>query len=359
MSHLSDLQARLADLKADGVLLSSEINQRYLTDFPFSDGYVLVTPRGGYLLTDPRYAEAAEAQAQAFTVLCTAPGQRMSELLLPVLKRDGITTLAIEEDDLSVAAFGRLRETLSPCRLIEGGSRSLTALRMVKTEEELSKIAEAQAITDAAFAHILKWLTPTVTEREVALELDWFMRQQGADGCAFDTIAVSGSSSSLPHGVPRNAPLERGFLTMDFGAKRDGYCSDMTRTVCIGKVSEEMRQVYQTVLAAQRAALDFLAEGVRCSEADAAARSLIEAAGYGAYFGHSLGHGVGLYIHESPSLSRKADPASTLCRGHVVTVEPGIYLPGRFGCRIEDMVAIGHDGVLRNFTGSPKELIEL
>ncbi len=359
MSHVSDLQAMLPSLGADGILLSSEINQRYLTDFHFSDGYVLVTAQGGYLLTDPRYAEAAEASVQDFAILCTVPGQKMSELLCPLLRQDQVTRLAIEEDALSYAAFGRLSVALSPCTLMEGGSHALTALRMVKTEEELTRIAAAQAITDAAFAHILEWITPSVTERELALELDWFMRRQGADGSAFDTIAVSGTASSLPHGEPRALPLQKGFLTMDFGAKRNGYCSDMTRTVCLGKATDEMKKVYATVLAAQRAALELLAEGVRCADADAAARTRIEAAGYGDFFGHSLGHGVGLYIHEAPSLSRRAAPDAVFCRGHVVTVEPGIYLPGHFGCRIEDMVAIDHHGALLNFTKSPKELIEL
>ena len=185
------------------------------------------------------------------------------------------------------------------------------------------------------------------------------MRQRGAEGVAFDTIAVSGSASSRPHGEPRDIPLQQGFLTMDFGAKRDGYCSDMTRTVVIGHADEEMKRVYQTVLNAQRAALDFLAEGVRCRDVDHAARQVITDAGYGAYFTHSLGHGIGMLVHEAPGFSRAADPSSLLCRGHVLSVEPGIYLEGRFGVRIEDMIAVEHDGTIRNFTKSPKELLEL
>ena len=260
---------------------------------------------------------------------------------------------------MSCAAYRIFEKAFENCTLLSGGSKILTSLRSVKTAEELERMARAQEITDRAFTHILSFLSPEVTEREVALELEFFMRRNGAEACAFSTIAVSGSASSLPHGVPRSCRLERGLLTMDFGARVEGYCSDMTRTVCIGKASEEEKTVYNTVLSAQRAALDFVAEGVSCREADAKARSVIEKAGYGPYFGHSLGHGVGMLVHESPSLSPKAPEDSVLKRGNVVTVEPGIYLEGRFGCRIEDMVAIDLDGSVRNFTKSPKELIEI
>ena len=209
----------------------------------------------------------------------------------------------------------------------------------------------------AAFAHILKFITPNMTEIEVALELEFFMRRMGSEGTAFDTIAVSGSASSLPHGVPRNVKLEKGFFTMDFGAKFDGYCSDMTRTVVIGKADADMKKLYNTVLSAQLAALDFIKEGINCKDADTVARDIINGAGYEGRFGHSLGHGVGMYIHEDPRLYSRAK--GTLKVGHVVTVEPGIYLAGKYGCRIEDMVAIDLDGKLLNFTKSPKEMMEL
>jgi len=181
----------------------------------------------------------------------------------------------------------------------------------------------------------------------------------GSEGVAFETIAVSGSASSLPHGVPRNVKLERGFLTMDFGAKRDGYCSDMTRTVVIGKADEDIKRLYNTVLQAQTAALDFIKEGVSCKEADTVARDIIDNAGYKGYFGHSLGHGVGMYIHESPRFSQAVAPDYKLQRGHIVTVEPGIYIEGLYGCRIEDMIGIMPDGSMYNFTHSRKDLIEL
>jgi Xaa-Pro aminopeptidase len=185
------------------------------------------------------------------------------------------------------------------------------------------------------------------------------MRRHGAEGVAFNTIAVSGAASSLPHGVPSDTKLRHGFLTMDFGAKYDGYCSDMTRTVVIGKADEDMKKVYNTVLSAQLAALDFIREGVSCLDADSTARNIIREAGFGACFGHSLGHGVGLFIHEAPNLSQRADEKSVLKRGNVVTVEPGIYIEGKYGCRIEDMIGIDLDGSVRNFTKSPKALIEI
>ena len=359
MTHLEQLREALGTVEADGILVSSEINQRYLTDFHFSDGYLLVTQTEAILLTDSRYIEAARASVKDFTPMLSLPGKTLRETLGELIGQFGITRLAIEDASLSCAAYKTFSEEWKDTTLLSGGSRLLTSLRSVKTEEELSRIARAQAITDEAFAHIRPLLSSKITEREVALELEYFMRKRGAEACAFSTIAVSGSASSLPHGVPRNVPLEKGFLTMDFGARVDGYCSDMTRTVSIGKATEDMKAVYSTVLQAQKAALSLIAEGVLCRDADRAARSVIEEAGFGKHFGHSLGHGVGMLVHESPSLSPKAPEGSRLVRGNVVTVEPGIYLEGRFGCRIEDMVAIDLDGSVRNFTKSPKELIEL
>jgi Xaa-Pro aminopeptidase len=216
----------------------------------------------------------------------------------------------------------------------------------------------AQDIADAAYAEVLKSLTPNMTEIEVAAELEYKMRGLGADGVSFGTIAVSGDASALPHGTPRGVKLKSGFLTMDFGAKYKGYCSDMTRTVCIGRADADMKKLYNTVLSAQLAALDFLREGVDCYEADKVARDIIDAnPEFKGAFGHSLGHSVGLLVHESPALSPKAK-GRALRAGEIVTVEPGIYLFGKYGCRIEDMVKIEQSGVY-NFTHSPKELVEI
>jgi Xaa-Pro aminopeptidase len=248
------------------------------------------------------------------------------------------------------------------CDGIEFGYLSDVCLahRKIKTEKEVGKIRKAQEITDKAFSHILGFINGDRTEIEVAAELEYFMRKNGASGLAFDTISVSGKNSSLPHGVPTTAKLTpNSFLTMDYGAKFQGYCSDMTRTVVLGKADEEMKRIYNTVLTAQKAALEAAHEGASCKGLDKIARDIIHGAGYEGCFGHSLGHGVGMFIHESPRLSFAAPDESVLTRGHVVTFEPGIYLAGKYGCRIEDMACIRPDGSFYNFTKSPKEMIEL
>jgi len=232
----------------------------------------------------------------------------------------------------------------------------IESLREIKTLEEMKNIQAAQNITDLAFSHLLKMLTPNMTEIEVAVELEYAMRRLGADGFAFDTIAVSGDASALPHGKPRSEKLRTGFLTMDFGAKLNGYCSDMTRTIVIGRADSEMKKIYNTVLSAQTEAIKYLREGADAGEADKVARDIIDRDYKGA-FGHALGHSVGLYIHEEPRLSKRC-LGRKLRAGEIVTVEPGIYIYGKYGCRIEDMVSIKSDGV-HNFTSSSKELIEI
>jgi len=359
MSHLQKFQAALASLELDGALISSEVGQRYLTDFPFSDGYLLITPERAYLLTDSRYIEAAKESVRGFELLL--PKNTMTDTLKELLSELKISRLVLEEESVSYSEYQRFSEKFSETKLVSGASKILSELRAIKTPEELDRIARAQEITDRAFSHILTFISDnlnTATEQEVALELEFFMRKQGSEGVAFETIAVSGSASSRPHGVPSAVKLRQGFLTMDFGAKIDGYCADMTRTVAIGKADEEMKKIYTTVLAAQQNALEQIAKGMLCRDADELARSIIRNAGYGDAFGHSLGHGVGLVVHESPSLSPRAKDDSVLKIGNVVTVEPGIYLEGKCGCRIEDMIAITEDGI-RNFTKSEKELIEL
>lgn len=358
MSHLSQFQAKLQQNGYDAAIVSSKENQRYLSGFDFDDGLILVTAKKSYLLTDFRYVEAAREKAcAALEVLTPAEGHLTAIACL--LGDNGCRTVATEDRTLSCSAYARYCKTLDAYTLSGGASAIFEELRLYKDEEELATIARAQAITDAAFAHVLEVIKPDMTEIEVALELEYFMRRNGAEGLAFDTIAVSGTNSSRPHGVPRHAKLEKGFLTMDFGARVDGYCSDMTRTVCLGRADDEMKKLYQTVLTAQRAALDAACEGASCKGLDRIARDIINGAGYEGCFGHSLGHGVGLFVHESPRLSTGAGDGETLQRGHVVTFEPGIYVAGKYGCRIEDMVAVRPDGTVYDFTHSPKELIEL
>ena len=358
MSRFTRLQQLLALKEYDAAIISDPMNQRYLSGFDFHDGTVLVTRTKSYLLTDFRYAEAArEWETEELEVLVPASGHLPA--IEGLLSSHHCRTVAIEEQHLSYAGFSRYQKALGDVTLTGGASALLSELRLCKEDAELEVIARAQSITDAAFAHILECMQPEMTEIEVALELEFFMRKNGAEALAFDTIAVSGTNSSRPHGVPRNVRLERGFLTMDFGARVDGYCSDMTRTVVIGRADEEMKRLYRTVLEAQTAALEAIEEGMGCYALDKIARDLIEGAGYRGCFGHSLGHGVGMLVHEEPRVSPGANREQVLSRGHVVTVEPGIYLEGRYGCRIEDMVCIRNDGSAYNFTKSTKDLIEL
>ena len=272
-----------------------------------------------------------------------------------MIEGEGIQSVGYEDLSLSCAAYRKMKENYSFSW--QPIADMMLSLREVKDRDELHLIAKAQDLTDRAFAHLLSMMTPKMTEIEVALELEYFMRRHGACGLAFDTIAVSGASSSLPHGKGMNRPLQKGFLTLDFGARFEGYCSDMTRTLCIGRADAEMKKLYETVLRAQKEALAVISAGMSCRAPDAVARSIIENAGYRGKFGHGLGHGVGMFIHENPRLSPMAGE-STLLVGHVVTVEPGIYLEGQYGCRIEDMVAVTEDG-FTSFTASPKDLIEL
>lgn len=359
MSRLQNFKTKMTEAGFDAAIISSAVNQRYMTKFDYTDGYVLITKNTSYVLADFRYIEAARATVDQSEYEIIMPEGSMMVCLASLLDSNGCHSVAFEDVTLSVADLERMKKTFVGKELVPGASKIADGLRLFKDEEEIEKIKKAQAITDAGFAHMLEWLTPNVTEIEAALELEFFMRKMGSEGIAFDTIAVSGSASSLPHGVPRNVKIEKGFFTFDFGAKFDGYCSDMTRTVVVGKADEDMKKLYNTVLKAQTAALDFIKEGINCKDADTVARDIINNAGYEGRFGHSLGHGVGMYIHESPRLSQVTPADYKLQRGHIVTVEPGIYIEGLYGCRIEDMVGIMPDGSVYNFTHSPKDLIEL
>ena len=357
MTHLQAFQKELAK-KAEAALITSPQNQFYLSRFPFEDGFLLILPDVAYLLTDFRYFEAAsKACGGEFEVLSPETGAFFE--IGKLLDAHGATTLLVEESNLTLSLQARLAEQFPTLQTITGASAILRELRVYKDEQEIAATAAAQEITDAAFAHILDFIRKDRTEREIALELEVFMRKHGAEAAAFQTIAVSGTASALPHGVPRDCTLESGFLTMDFGARYAGYCADMTRTVMIGRADAEQKRLYETVLKAQKAALAAAGGGVGCAAMDKIARDIIHGAGYVGCFGHSLGHGVGIDVHEAPSLSSRAPASALLTSGQIVTVEPGIYLLGKYGCRIEDMIAINEDGSIRNFTKSPKELIEI
>ncbi|MBR2465619.1 MAG: aminopeptidase P family protein [Clostridia bacterium] len=354
MTKLGKLREQMKKNHLDAVIVFDELNQRYLSDFAFTDGFIFVTLAGAYLVTDFRYYEMAlKSVSDDFKVLTP---EKRGDFIEEVISSEEIKTVGFEGDFLSYARYIALK-TAHPTVGFENIGDMIEQIRQIKTPEEIGIMQKAQDITDRAFEHILKVLDPErMTEKDVAVELEYAMRKNGADGFAFDTIAVSGDASSLPHGTPREVKLKKGFLTMDFGARFDGYCSDMTRTVAIGKADSDMKKIYDTVLRAQTAALEYLRAGVDAGEADKVARDIINV-GYNSAFGHSLGHSVGLFIHESPRLSPKSF-GYKLREGEILTVEPGIYLFGKYGCRIEDMVKIEENGVY-NFTHSPKELVEI
>ncbi len=359
MTRLDRFKRELAAVGADAAVISSQINIRYMTGFDYTDGYVLITKNKSYVLADFRYIEAANMTVDKSQYEVVMPSTSMLTCLSSLMDNEGVKTVLFEEATLSYSDYERMKKMFVGKELSEGASKIADGMRLYKDADEIEKMKKAQAITDAGFSHMLKVLTPNMTEIEAALELEFFMRRMGSDGLAFDTIAASGTASALPHAVPRNVKLERGFFTLDFGARVDGYCSDMTRTVVLGKADEDMKKLYNTVLLAQTTALEALHEGMLCRDADKIARDIINGAGYEGRFGHSLGHGVGMYIHEAPRLASIPTYDVTLSRGHVVTVEPGIYLEGQYGCRIEDMVACCEDGSIYDFTQSKKELIEL
>ena len=335
----------------DGILLTSEVNQFYACDFPFTDGYVLVMRDKTYLISDPRYYEASLASEGVEKV------ELKRGVLEDLLSSLQIKALAYEDLELTVASLNRLEGRFPNIKFYPIGS-ALDDLREYKDEDELEKIKTAQSIADKAFEHILGFISTDRTEKEVALELEFYMRSHGAENVSFETIAVSGKATSLPHGVPRDVKVNKGFLTMDFGCKYHGYCSDMTRTVVVGKATEEMKKLYNTVLKAQTAAIEATAHGVKCSDLDRIARDIIDAEPeFKGCFSHSLGHGVGLYIHEMPGVSSYND-GKILQTGHVITIEPGIYMFGKYGCRIEDMMVF-HADRCENITHSRKELIEI
>lgn len=351
MTALGKVRSAIPD-GVDAFLITDELNVRYVGGVSYTDGFLLVTREKAWLFADSRYIEVARRDAADGFEVVLLNKKRTEHIkeLLPDLK-----ALAFEDNTVTCAELSAYKNGLEGVEFVPAGA-IVEKIRNVKTELEKEYTVKAQRIAEGAFEHILGFISPNVTEVDVALELEYYMRKNGADGIAFNTIAVSGSASSMPHGVPRSVKLEKGFLTMDFGAKYHGYCSDMTRTVCIGQPTDEMRTVYCTVLAAQNAALEYIAAGKKCADADKVARDIISVAGYGECFGHSLGHGVGLYIHEPISLSPRS--MGTLVKGNIVTVEPGIYLEGRFGVRIEDMVYVTEDGC-ENLTKAKKELIIL
>lgn len=354
ISRIQAIQSTLPPKAA--LLVKSETNRFYLTGFHSSDGFVLISRERAEFFTDSRYIEAARAVVRHIDAsLSTNANKHVREWLAA----EGITTLYVEASATTIHSLAALRETLDGVTVAEEDTfdRLIDDLRCVKTPAELEAMRRAQKLTDDTFAYITERIAVGRTERDVMLDMEMFMRRRGSEGVAFDFIVVSGKNSSLPHGVPTDKVIEKGdFITMDFGAVVNGYRSDMTRTVAIGDVSDEQRLVYNTVLAAQTASLAAIRAGKVCKDIDKIARDIIREAGYGDCFGHGLGHSVGLDIHEMPAFNTRCE--TVLKPGTVMTVEPGIYLEGKFGVRIEDMVVVTDNGC-DNFTKSPKELLIL
>ncbi|MGN0527279.1 MAG: M24 family metallopeptidase [Acutalibacteraceae bacterium] len=353
--NISKLQ-NIIKAKNEALIISSEVNRRYFTEFPSTDGFLVVTGSDAVFFTDSRYIEAAEKSVAGCSAKLLT---RVSAEIVNYLKDNNIEKVLCEKERLTVSQFESLKKALSPIKLVASNKleNKINALRITKSKDEVKKIIKAQRIAEDAFRHILTFIKPGVTERQIGLELDFYMLTHGAEALSFETIAVTGAKTSMPHGVPDDTVVKDGdFVTMDFGAVFEGYHSDMTRTVGVGNISGKQKLVYNIVLQAQLEALNSLKAGVTCKEADAKARDIIKDAGYGQFFGHGTGHGVGIEIHENPSLSPRSE--AVLKYGHIVTVEPGIYIPGEFGVRIEDMAYIKRNDC-QNLTDSPKELIIL
>ncbi len=353
IKRINKLRESFDNLEVDAIFLTSQTSHRYFTKFDNGDGCLLITRKNAYAFEDFRYTEIANKLLSGVYTVIQLKGKR-SDWLGTVIKSEGIKKLGIEDYSLSLNAFSMLKNDLPNIEFKNIGA-TVSLLRQVKDEWEIDKIRKAQEITDMAFSHILGIISTEMTETDVAAELEYFMRKHGAEDKSFETISISAEKTSLPHGVPENVKIKKGFFTMDFGATVDGYHADMTRTICIGKADNDMKKLYNTVLKAQLASLEYLKAGVVCKDADKVARDIINK-NYNGLFGHSLGHSVGLEIHEVPCLAPTVD--KILVPNNVVTVEPGIYMAGKYGCRIEDLVVITENGI-ENLTKSTKELIEL
>lgn len=339
--------------EADGLLLTSRYSRHYGAEFDIAEGVAIVTKKGCRYFTDSRYLESAQKHIRGFEVMEMTRSNPYSTLINAAIDEFGVTKLGYEENYLTVAEYLAFEKALH-AKLVPMNA-AISQFRQVKEPYELERMRKAQEITDAAFSEVLGRIREGMTEKELAAELVYCLLKNGGEGLSFEPIVVSGPNSSLPHGVPGDRKLQKGdFITMDFGVMYQGYCSDMTRTVALGYATEEMRQVYDIVLKAQSAGIAASRAGVTGKEVDAAARQVIIDAGYGAYFGHGYGHSLGLEIHESPN----CNPSGTavMQENMVSSAEPGIYLPGKFGVRIEDVVVFQPDGC-ENLTHSPKNLI--
>ena len=350
MNNIARIQQQLIEKGLDALLILDEKNQRFATGFPFTDGAVVVGREKAWLLTDSRYIEAAEKIAGGCCEVRLFDREHPLNGQLQALLR-GFGVIGAEEESLSYARYAGYEKllgvTLHPAQAL------LRTLRASKTEEEIQSMIRAQRVSEKALEEVLHILRPGMTERELMAELVYHMLKNGSEGNSFDPIVVTGKNTSMPHGVPGDTVIQNGdFVTMDFGSLADGYCSDMTRTVAVGYATEEMKNVYDIVLRAQLAGIAAARSGIPGKVIDEAARAVIREAGYGAYFGHGFGHSLGLDIHEPPFAGPTGE--ALMVENDLCSAEPGIYLPGRFGVRIEDVMIIRSTGA-EVITKAPKE----
>lgn len=354
MNHISQIASKLPEYGLDAMLITSESGERYALGF-HGEGLLLVTREGAHYTTDGRYIEAAQEQITDAQVSLVTAGNGHLAQARAFLEEKGLHNVGFESGAMTVDEHRHYTQEL-PC-ILTPAQTLLDDLRASKDEEELAIMRRAQEITDEAFKAVLNFIRPGLTEREIAARLVYEMMCRGGEKVSFDPIVAAGPNGSRPHAVPGDRVVDTGmFITMDFGCKVEGYCSDMTRTVALGQPTEEMEAVYSAVLAAQKAGINAARAGVTGREVDEAARRVLREAGYGKYFTHSFGHSLGIDIHESPNASPSESRA--LPAGAVISAEPGIYLPGRFGVRIEDVLILKENGC-EDITRSPKHLIVL
>lgn len=349
---------KIQELLKDGeaAIISDGSNRLYFTGFPSSAGTIVITKNDACFFIDFRYIEKAKASISNMRVVLST---RLISQIKDLFKEQNIKNVLVETYKISLDFYGLLKENLDGINIStdKALTKKIFELRNIKSKEEIELIEKAQVLTDDTFNYILNHIQSGKTEKEIMLLMEFYIRKIGSEGVSFDFVVVSGKNSSLPHGVPTDKPINDGdFITMDFGAVVSGYRSDMTRTVAVKQVNDKQRSVYDTVLSAQNAALDVIKPGMKCKDIDKISRDLINNAGYEGCFGHGLGHGVGIEIHENPVFNTRDE--TILQKGMVLTVEPGIYLENEFGVRIEDMVYITDDSYV-NITKSPKELIIL
>jgi len=353
MERVENVQKQLTEHGLDALLVTNMYNVRYLANFTGTTGLVVITKDNAYFVTDFRYTEQATEQAKGFDIV-ENEGPIYDEVATIVESND-IKKLGFEEEDITFATYETINDLIDADLTPVSGI--VETLREVKSEAEIEIIQQAVDIAEKGYDYILGFIKPGMTEIEVANELDFYMRKHGAAGVSFDTIVASGLRSAMPHGVASNKEIEEGdMITIDFGCYYKGYVSDMTRTFAVGDPGEELKKIYNIVFEANKRVTAAVKAGMTGVEVDAVARDYITEQGYGEAFGHTTGHGIGLEIHEGPALSYRNE--KELVENNVITNEPGIYIPGLGGVRIEDDLVVKADGNI-NLNSSAKELVIL